>query len=167
MVDDQSLNELSKKLEGQEYNLENIINSSELMIKSLDYNDRDKEMFKLIDALGIKKNKYIISSYGRVFYTDVYGFSHSGEKFLKEVMRVSRDSYISVRLKQENGDKCDYYVHDLVALSFIKNWDYYIKLDGACISHKNGLRTCNYYKNLKFDLRKRAHTHKGVYGVSE
>lgn len=118
----------------------------------LHYPGRTVEVFKDLDLYGIEKNKYVISSYGRVF-----------SKNKKIVLQQEfRDSFKSVRLMRENKEYSDYYVHDLVAFSFIDNAKELIH-ETVYVKHINEVRSCNYAENLTISfVKKDAHTSKYV-----
>lgn len=103
----------------------------------------DKEMFYIIDFYGIKKNKYVISSYGRIF-TFTTG---------KEMCHNDSNGYRRLCLRLEGEDEKDkkfFPVHRLVAMAFIPKTLEDLALGRDIVNHKDTIRSNNYYKNLEW-----------------
>ena len=87
------------------------------------------EFFKEISGY---EGRYRISNYGRVIsIARKCGNSYHKNKELKQT--INQDGYYKVHLCDENGNKKHYFVHRLVALTFLPNPNNY-----PCINHKDG-----------------------------
>lgn len=110
------------------------------------------EEFKIINMHPIKKNYYAISNYGKVMNikTNIVLNTFEGS-----------GGYYRVSLNNEDGTRCTYQVHILVAVHFIpKTYDDIIN-DRAFVNHKNLLTFINYVHNLEWVNRSEnaAHSH--------
>ena len=126
----------------QYYSYYNSIKPDNIKALTDRYKDRKPERFKILKYKNISPNKYIISSYGRIFYRN------SGH----EVMQKNTDQFKTVSLsclnkKDSSVSKENFFVHDLVAYMFIRNSRAYIK-DGYVPIHLNHIRSCNYCENI-------------------
>lgn len=102
------------------------------------------ERFYLINFLNIKKNTYVISTFGRVFLFD------SQEQL--PVNRINNDHhYINLRL--DNGNSKKFLIHTLVAYAFIPHTPDDIKLKRKYIHHKNWVNKDVYSWNLEWRNR--------------
>ena len=99
------------------------------------------EKFYKIDFYSIKKDYYLISSFGRVF-------SLVNNIELKYYSR-KRDGYTVIRLQTENGSKI-FPVHCLVARAFIPKTTTDKKLNRLFVHHKNWDNEYNYQWNLEW-----------------
>ena len=104
----------------------------------------DKEMFYIIDFYGIKKNKYVISSYGRIFtFTTGKEMSSSYSAGYRRIcLRMEQD-------ENEHGRRF-FGVHRLVAMAFIPKTLEDLSLGRDIVNHKDTIRSNNYYKNLEW-----------------
>lgn len=100
----------------------------------------DKEMFYLIDLPEVKKNKYVISSYGRIFT-----FTNN-----KQMNPSTSGGYLRIGLKLENNKTKMFNVHKLVAMTFLPKTIEEIEKGKDIINHKDTIKTNNYYKNLEW-----------------
>ena len=138
---------------------------SRLMIKlrqnqvSLDYmrenialqlNGMPKEDFKIIDFLDIKRNKYFISTYGRVF--TIYGKelkqeeSHINKNVIYYRVLLQCDKDLSNGVNEKR-----YLVHRLVAFAFIPKTEDDIVKNRNFVNHKyNTDGRCNFVWNLEW-----------------
>ena len=101
------------------------------------------EKFYLIDFLDIKKDSYVISSFGRLF-------SLITQKELKPVSNSSRNNYASVQLKLNDGKSKKFAIHRLVARAFVIKTTADKQLDRKYVHHKNWDNDYNYYWNLEW-----------------
>ena len=97
----------------QYYSYYNSIKPDNIKALTDRYKDRKPERFKILKYKNISPNKYIISSYGRIFYRN------SGH----EVMQKNTDQFKTVSLsclnkKDSSVSKENFFVHDLVAYMF-------------------------------------------------
>ena len=101
------------------------------------------EKFYMIDFLDIKKNAYIVSSFGRVFSLltnqEIYGTSNA-----------RKNNYNSVYLMTENGKVRKVAKHRLVARAFIPKTASDKKMNRIYVHHKNWDNDYNYYWNLEW-----------------
>lgn len=95
---------------------------------------------KLYDIPGYE-NKYAITEDGKIFsYSKNYGFGCHKDKWLKSYIR-SKTGYLALLL----GRKNPYFVHQLVALTFLP------KIRGKnCINHIDGDKLNNHFSNLEW-----------------
>ena len=100
----------------------------------------DKEMFYILDLPELRKNKYVISSYGRIF-----SFNNN-----KEMATVHDNGYRRIILKKEDGLTKSYKIHRLVAMIFIPKTLEDIYLFRDIVNHKDTIKSNNYYKNLEW-----------------
>ena len=101
------------------------------------------EKFYMIDFLDIKKNAYIISSFGRVFSLltnqEIHGTSNA-----------RKNNYNSVYLMTESGKVRKVAKHRLVARAFIPKTAADKKMNRIYVHHKNWDNDYNYYWNLEW-----------------
>ena len=114
----------------------------------------DKEMFYIINFSGIKKNKYVISSYGRIFT-----FTNN-----KEMCPTFSGGYRRISLRMEEGQEYDkkfFSMHRLVAMAFIPKTIEDLQLGRDLVNHKDTIKSNNYYKNLEWatDQENTIHAH--------
>lgn len=104
---------------------------------------RDSEVFKWVNINGVKPNTYIISSNGKLYQT----------KLKMEVKMDIRNGYKTSLLVDESGNNKEYRVDELVARSFIKDYDV-IRSDHPELKlrHMNGITTYNGIENLELLL---------------
>ena len=101
------------------------------------------ERFYLIDFYGIKKNSYVISSFGRLF-------SLITNKELKPNSNPKRNNYSTVALINEDGTRRKYPLHCLVARAFVPKTNSDKKMNRVYVHHKNWDNDYNYYWNLEW-----------------
>lgn len=101
------------------------------------------EEFYLIDFSDIKKNAYIISSFGRVF-------SLLTNQEVKGYTDPKKNNYQSVILSCEDGKQRKFAVHRLVARAFIPKTASDKKMNRMYIHHKNWDNEYNYFWNLEW-----------------
>lgn len=99
------------------------------------------EKFYKIDFYNIKKDYYIISSFGRIF-------SLISEKELKQYSR-KKDGYTALRLQTNDGSRI-FPVHCLVARAFITKTFADNRLNRVYVHHKNWDNEYNYDWNLEW-----------------
>lgn len=100
----------------------------------------DKEMFYILDLPNLKKNKYVISSYGRIFT-----FTNN-----REMATVPDNGYRRIILRMEDNTKKSFKIHRLVAMVFLPKTLEDIYLFRNIVNHKDTIRSNNYYKNLEW-----------------
>ena len=101
------------------------------------------EKFYLIDFLDVKKDHYVISSFGRVF-------SLITNKELTPFKHQSKNNYSSVFLMCEDGKSRKFAIHRLVARAFIPKTASDKKMNRIYVHHKNWDNEYNYYWNLEW-----------------
>ena len=95
---------------------------------------------------------YQVSNLGRVKSLDrIITYSNGKEVYTKgKIIKQSKDSHNRLRLiLNKNGKKKNYFVHSLVALSFIGE-----KPDNYIVAHCNGDNNDNRLSNLRYDTIK-------------
>lgn len=102
------------------------------------------ERFYLINFLNIKKNTYVISTFGRVFLFD--------SQNQLPVTRLNNGHYV-ISLKLDNGKSKKFLIHTLVAYAFIPHTPDDIKLERKYIHHKNWVNKDIYSWNLEWRNR--------------
>lgn len=95
------------------------------------------EQWRVIDYYDIKFNMYAVSTYGNV-KNIVSG------KFLSKNLS---NGYLTVSLQCDDGKRKTFYIHRLVAMSFIYNDDPHSKTQ---VNHKNMCRCDNFVDNLEW-----------------
>lgn len=93
------------------------------------------EKLKYIEYDNILKDRYIISSYGRIFINGV------------QLNQKISDGYKTVVLKTDDNKTKTYFVHELVAYHFIENADELIK-NNYVVAQVDNIRSVTYYKSL-------------------
>jgi len=103
-----------------------------------------KEIWKDIKGY---EGHYRVSTEGRV--RSLKRKDNTGRNFKGRVLKlIFRCGYFGVGLCK-NGKVKTFYVHRLVAISFISNSD-----NKSCINHKNGIKTDNRIENLEWCSQK-------------
>lgn len=101
------------------------------------------EKFYMIDFLNIKKNSYVVSSFGRVFSLltnqEIYGTSDA-----------RKNNYNSVYLMSEDGKVLKIAKHRLVARAFVPKTTADKRMNRIYVHHKNWDNDYNYYWNLEW-----------------
>lgn len=99
--------------------------------------NHDEKWAYIKDIYKNVREEYLISSYGNLI-------NKNTGKYLKHIIETR--GYHCVNLSLINGNQRRYYIHDLVAKSFI------IKLGSEYnqVNHINGLKCCNYIENLEW-----------------
>lgn len=111
------------------------------------YFDRDPEAFKILEYKDITPDKYVISSYGRVF-NKITG---------KEYKQSFLDSYMSIELTTEPKGHRVLFIHELVAAMYIYDYQKY-EDQKMVLTHKNKVRSCNYCENLTYLEYRNSHS---------
>lgn len=118
---------------------------------SLKYDGMPREEFKFVEYENIAKNKYYISSYGRIFNT-------KGFQLMPFQSKPSNTWYYRIALQCENiinGKiyKCErkFDIHRLVATAFIPKTEEDILLNRDVVNHKYNMDgRCNFVWNLEW-----------------
>lgn len=101
------------------------------------------EKFYMIDFLNIKKNSYIISSFGRVFSLltnqEIFGTSDK-----------TKNNYNTIFLMCDDGKSHKFPRHRLVARAFIPKTVADKRMNRVYVHHKNWDNDYNYYWNLEW-----------------
>lgn len=101
------------------------------------------EKFYMIDFCNIKKDSYVISSFGRVFSLltnqEIYGTADK-----------TKNNYNTVYLMSEEGKVLKMAKHRLVARAFIPKTDVDKQMNRVYVHHKNWDNDYNYYWNLEW-----------------
>lgn len=101
------------------------------------------EKFYIIDFLNIKKNSYVVSSFGRVFSLltnqEIFGTSDR-----------TKNNYNTVYLMTEEGKVFKAAKHRLVARAFIPKTASDKRMNRVYVHHKNWDNDYNYYWNLEW-----------------
>lgn len=96
------------------------------------------------------EDSYEVSNYGQVRSKDRYTPTRNGEVFKKGVIKTlkeDKDGYFKVCLSK-NSKKKSFFVHRLVALTFIENPNNY-----PVVNHKDGNKQNNKVENLEWCTR--------------
>ncbi len=101
------------------------------------------EQFYLIDFLDIKKDSYVISSFGRIF-------SLLSNIELTPNVDKRKNNYNSVILSDKNNKPKKYPLHVLVARAFIPKTPSDKRMNRIYVHHKNWDNDYNYYWNLEW-----------------
>ncbi len=101
------------------------------------------EKFYMIDFLNIKKNSYVVSSFGRVFSLrtnkEIFGYPDK-----------AKNNYNIVYLMCEDGKGHKFPRHRLVARAFIPKTQADKRMNRWYVHHKNWDNDYNYYWNLEW-----------------
>lgn len=128
------------KLNKKNHFLQNPVIKGNIKRKKINGKFKSEE-FYIIDFYGIKKDYYVISSFGRVFS-------------LKANMEMKAStysrSYPSITLQTEDGKHRTFLIHCLVARAFVPKSSSDKKLDRVFVHHVNWDNDYNYYWNLQW-----------------
>lgn len=94
------------------------------------------EKWKEINFLYIKKNQYLISNFGNIY----------SKAINRNMAPAITNGYPCVQLAMEDGSRKTFYIHRLVGMAFVPNYDPE-NLDE--INHKNLYRADNFSENLE------------------
>ena len=95
------------------------------------------EKWKEINFLYIKKNQYLISNFGNIY----------SKAINRNMAPAITNGYPCVQLAMEDGSRKTFYIHRLVGMAFVPNYDPE-NLDE--INHKNLYRADNFSENLEW-----------------
>ena len=129
-------------LDKNNFSLINPIDKQNIKRKKIN-GDYIYEKFYLIDFYGIKKNSYVISSFGRIF-------SLISNRELKPTVSIKRNNYTTVELCCENGKSRRFPLHVLVAVAFVPKIQCDKELNRVYVHHKNWDNEYNYCWNLEW-----------------
>lgn len=118
-----------------------------------------KEQWKQIKIKEFR-GKYKIGQSGRIKKTGRYSKSLGNwikEKFVP--LPVTKKGYARVALRK-NGYSKSYYVHRLVALTFVPN-----PHNKPCVNHKDGNKLNNHYSNLEWCTNEENNAHAKAMGL--
>ena len=101
------------------------------------------ERFYLIDFLNIKKDSYVISSFGRIF-------SLISNKELIPCTDPKKNNYKTVILMNNDGSQTKHPLHRLVARAFVEKTVSDKRMNRLYVHHKNWDNDYNYYWNLEW-----------------
>lgn len=101
------------------------------------------ERFYLIDFLNIKKDSYVISSFGRIF-------SLITNKELIPSTDSKKNNYKTVILMNNDGKQTKHPLHRLVARAFIEKTASDKRMNRLYVHHKNWDNDYNYFWNLEW-----------------
>ena len=127
----------------QNYYMYNPINPNDQLWWGVGY---PYEIFYKIDFFNIKKDSYIISSYGRIFSLNT----------MKETSPITHNNgYLNIVLVMEKGygdlnNRKAFKIHKLVAMAFIVKTEEDYALNRDIPNHKNLIRNDNHVWNLEW-----------------
>lgn len=94
------------------------------------------------------ENRYQVSTYGRVRSVPRYVSNHTGELLVKGKVlsqRTNKKGYMCIDIVRNDGKRCYYGVHRLVALTFLQN-----PLNKPQVNHIDGNKVNNHIDNLEW-----------------
>ena len=101
------------------------------------------ERFYLIDFLDIRKDSYVISSFGRIF-------SLINNREIFPNTDTKKNNYKTVILPCNNGSRIKFPLHVLVARAFVPKTASDKKMNRVYVHHKNWDNDYNYFWNLEW-----------------
>ena len=99
----------------------------------------EEEIFKPITYRDIKRGRYEVSNYGRIY-------DKGKNKFKKT--RLDSKGYVWCDFQLMNGKKRTMTVHRIVAWEFVEGYDE--EKGKTVVNHKDNNKSNNYYKNLEW-----------------
>lgn len=114
-----------------------------------------EEVFKPVTYPGIKKNRYMVSNYGRILDLKY--------NFFKKLKPHQQNGYVYGKFKMEDGKKKTIAIHRIVAYEFVKGYD---EGNGRIyVNHRNGIKHDNYFENLEWVTSSENNYHRFQHGA--